>query len=104
MSDVDEHGHAGARPSKEKRMKLPLIALACGLMLSACASDASRYDADVRPADRTECQLASSSSAAALARSNASSMVRDPCHPDASIELSRDRQDTIKPDFSGKHD
>jgi hypothetical protein len=85
-------------------MKLPLIALACGLMLSACASDARRYDAEVRPADRPECQVASSSSAEALARSNSGSMVRDPCHPNEALELSSRRQDPIKPDFSGKHD
>jgi hypothetical protein len=86
-------------------MKLPLMTLACSLMLSACASDTHRYDAEVRPADRPECQVASPSSAEALARSNASAMVRDPCRPNDALELSTGRrQDPIKPDFSGKHD
>lgn len=86
-------------------MKLPLMALACSLMLSACAGDTHRYDAQVRPADRPECQVASSSSAQALARSNASAMVRDPCRPNDALELSpARRQDSFKPDFSGKHD
>ncbi|WP_139202790.1 hypothetical protein [Pseudoxanthomonas sp. GM95] len=84
-------------------MKTTLIAVACGLMLSACASDAYRDGAEVRPADRPECQVASSTSADSLARSQAASMVRDPCHPEMPAGRSS-RQDTIKPDFSGKHD
>lgn len=86
-------------------MKTKGIAIAATLLLSACASDHSRDDmATLRPADRPECQLASSSSADALARSNSASMVRDPCHPSESIDLTPRARDTIKPDFSGKHD
>lgn len=75
-------------------------------MLSACAGDGVRNEATLRPAERPECQVASSSSAATLARSDASAMVRDPCHPEQSLEWSAGRGtgDTIKPDFSGKHD
>ncbi|WCE03257.1 hypothetical protein [Pseudoxanthomonas sp. JBR18] len=86
-------------------MKLQGTLLATALLLSACASDPGREDMTaVRPADRPECQLASSSSANALARGNTASMVRDPCHPDESIDLTPRPRDTIKPDFSGTHD
>lgn len=85
-------------------MKQQVLVLTAVLLLSACASDHGRHDAALRPADRPECQVASSSSAEALARTRASAMVRDPCRPNDALEWSSGRQDTIKPDFSGKHD
>jgi len=86
-------------------MKRQILVLTGGLLLlSACASDPGRNEVALRPADRPECQVASSSSAEALARTRASDMVRDPCRPNDALEWSSDRQDTIKPDFSGKHD
>lgn len=86
-------------------MKLQILVLTGALLLSACASDPSRNnDAALRPADRPECQVASSSSSEALARSQSSAMVRDPCRPNDTLEWSSGKQDTIKPNFSGKHD
>ncbi|MBP3974177.1 hypothetical protein [Pseudoxanthomonas spadix] len=46
--------------------------------------------------------LASSSSAATLARSSAGTMVRDPCQPNDLPEWSSGKRDTIKPDFFRK--
>ncbi len=85
-------------------MKLQVLLLAGTLLLAACASGPSRNDATLRPAERPECQVASSSSAETLARSRSSAMVRDPCRPNDALEWSSGKQDTIKPDFSGKHD
>lgn len=86
-------------------MKLQGISMAAALsLLSACASDHARDDATaLRPADRPECQVASSSTASQLARASASTL-RDPCHPETSVEPGPRARDTIKPDFSGRHD
>ena len=87
------------------KMKLQGTSLAAALLLlSACASHQARDDATaLRPADRPECQVASSSAASQLARSSASPL-RDPCHPEPSIEPGPRASQPIKPDFSGKHD
>lgn len=87
-------------------MKLQGTSLAAALLLlSACASHQARDDAiALRPADRPECQVASSSAADTLARSSAGTMVRDPCHPEAWAEPGPRASQPIKPDFSGKHD
>ena len=72
--------------------------------LAACAGDPWRDgDAGLRPADRPECQVSSSTDG--LPHDGAgSSASRERCNPGESLKWTPGQRDTIKPDFSGSRD
>lgn len=76
-------------------------ASALALALVGCASDSARLgDAQVRPGDRPECQVSSSTDG--IPRGDIHSAGHARCHPDESLKWSSgDRGGSIKPDFSG---
>ena len=83
-----------------------LAALVLGptIALAGCAGDPARLgDAQVRPGDRPECQVSSSTDGIRDDAVHSASHAR--CHPDESLKWSSgDRGGSIKPDFSGGND
>ncbi len=85
--------------------KARIAASAMAMGLAACASDPGRGgDTALRPADRPECQVSSSTDGVPRGEAG-SSASHTRCHPGESLEWSSGQgRDTIKPDFSGKKD
>ncbi|HET6397535.1 MAG TPA: hypothetical protein VFF91_11920 [Pseudoxanthomonas sp.] len=84
-------------------MRRFLCIAALAYVLAGCAGDPARLgDAQVRPADRPECLV--SSSTEGLPRGQASGASHERCHPGDRLEWSSERRDTIKPDFRVRGD
>jgi hypothetical protein len=76
--------------------------VAIAAVLAGCASGLREDAAFLRPADRPECQLSSSTDRAP--QGQVASLDHQRCHPGDQLEWSSGQRDTIKPDFSGKRD